>query len=137
MPGPQLRQAIPFTEKIKEQYPECITIWGGYFASNQFKVSIESSFVDYIINGPGDQAFPALIEFLEAKCHSDQNLNDIKNLIYKNSNGEIVKTPKEELLDQDSLPPLPYKYLDSFYRLENYLSKTFLGRNTFSYHSSL
>jgi len=141
MPGPQLKQAIPFTKKIKEHYPECITIWGGYFASNQYKAAIESSFVDYIINGPGDRAFPSLIEFLEddfdTEKDSDLRLNDIKNLIFKNSKGEIVKTPKEELLDQDSLPPLPYKHLDSFYSLENYLSKTFLGRNTFSYHSSL
>lgn len=135
MPGPQLRQAIPFTKKIKEQYPDAITIWGGYFASNQFKVCVESSFVDYIINGPGDVAFPSLIQALE-----ENNLDSvfkIKNLIYKNEKGIIIKTAKEQLLEQDELPSLPYQHLDSFYNLENYLSKTFLGRNTFSYHSSL
>jgi len=31
MPGPQLRQAIPFTKKIKEDYPTIVTIWGGLF----------------------------------------------------------------------------------------------------------
>ena len=41
MPGPQLRQAIPFTKKIKDEFPEIITIWGGYFASNQYKVCLE------------------------------------------------------------------------------------------------
>ena len=135
MPGPQLRQAIPFTKKIKEQYPDSISIWGGYFASNQFKVCVESSFVDYIINGPGDVAFPSLIQALE-----ENNLDSIfkiKNLIYKNEKGIIIKTAKEQLLEQDELPSLPYQHLDSFYNLENYLSKTFLGRNTFSYHSSL
>jgi len=157
MPGPQLKQAIPFTKKIKEQNPECITIWGGYFASNQYKVSVESPYVDYIINGPGDVAFPSLINSCEGRNprskskdalkDSDIHRNDkvtfeaellkIKNLIYKSEKGIIIKTAKEELLDQDSLPPLPYQHLDSFYNLENYLSKTFLGRNTFSYHSSL
>ena len=29
MPGPQLRQAIPFTKRIKTQYPAVTTIWGG------------------------------------------------------------------------------------------------------------
>ena len=136
MPGPQLRQAIPFTKKIKEKYPDCITIWGGYFASNQYQVSISSGFVDYIINGPGDIAFPSLIRVLEGNnIHTE--ISTIKNLIFKNEEGEIIKTPKEELLDQDSLPKLPYQYLNSFYNLKNYLSKTFLGRNTFSYHSSL
>ena len=135
MPGPQLRQAIPFTKKIKEKYPDCITIWGGYFASNQYQVSISSGFVDYVINGPGDIAFPSLIRVLEDNNHTQ--ISTIKNLIFKNEEGEIIKTAKEELLDQDSLPKLPYQHLNSFYNLENYLSKTFLGRNTFSYHSSL
>ena len=112
MPGPQLRQAIPFTKKVKEDYPDSITIWGGYFASNQFKVCVESSFVDYIINGPGDVAFPSLIEALE-----ENNLDSIfkiKNLIYKDEKGIIIKTAKEQLLEQDELPPLPYQHLDSF-----------------------
>ena len=135
MPGPQLRQAIPFTKKIKYKYPDCITIWGGYFASNQYQVSISSGFVDYVINGPGDVAFPSLIRVLEGNNHAE--ISTIKNLIFKNEEGEIIKTAKEELLDQDSLPKLPYQHLNSFYNLENYLSKTFLGRNTFSYHSSL
>ena len=135
MPGPQLRQAIPFTKKIKDKYPDCITIWGGYFASNQYQVSISSGFVDYVINGPGDIAFPSLIRVLEDNNHTE--ISTIKNLIFKNEEGEIIKTPKEELLDQDSLPKLPYQHLNSFYNLKNYLSKTFLGRNTFSYHSSL
>jgi hypothetical protein len=64
MPGPQLRQAIPFTRKIKEEYPDTITIWGGYFASNQYKVCIESSYVDFIVNGPGDVTFPTLLDTL-------------------------------------------------------------------------
>ena len=135
MPGPQLKQAIPFTKKIKEKYPDCITIWGGYFASNQYQVSISSGFVDYVINGPGDIAFPSLIRVLEDNNHTE--ISTIKNLVFKNEEGEIIKTPKEELLDQDSLPKLPYQHLNSFYNLKNYLSKTFLGRNTFSYHSSL
>jgi len=135
MPGPQLSQAIPFTKKIKEEYPDSITIWGGYFASNQFKVSIESPFVDFIVNGPGDVTFPALLEALENDDY--ESLKTIKNLIYLDEEGQIVKTAKEALLDQDSLPPLPYKHLDKFYPLDNYLSKTFLGKKTFSYHSSL
>lgn len=135
MPGPQLKQAIPFTKKIKTLYPESITIWGGYFASNQFKVCIEADFVDYIINGPGDVAFPALLNALES--NNLESLNTIKNLIYLDKDKTIIQTPKEKLLEQDSLAPLPYKHLDTFYNLNHYLSRTFLGRKTFSYHSSL
>ncbi|MFN3939125.1 MAG: radical SAM protein, partial [Chitinophagales bacterium] len=65
MPGPQLKQAITFTRKIKEQYPHITVIWGGYFASNQWKVCMESGWIDYIIYGPGDIAFPQLLHALE------------------------------------------------------------------------
>ncbi|HEX9979943.1 MAG TPA: radical SAM protein [Flavobacterium sp.] len=134
MPGPQLRQAIPFTKKIREQFPDVVTIWGGYFASNQYKVALDSGYVDYIINGPGDNSFPQLIEALEA--NDIERIFFIKNLIY-NKSGEIVKTVVEALLDQDTLPKFPYDYLDTFYPVRNYLAKTFMGNKTLSYHSSM
>lgn len=135
MPGPQLKQAIPYTKKIKEEYPDSVTIWGGYFASNQYKASMNSGYIDYIVNGPGDNTFPQLLDFLEGK--SKQTISLIRNLIYKNEKDEIVQTVKEALLDQDSLPPLPYQYLNEFYSLDRYLAKTFMGDKTLAYHSSM
>lgn len=135
MPGPQLKQAIPFSKKIKALYPESINIWGGYFASNQHKACLNSGYVDYIINGPGDKTFPKLLDYLEGK--TTDNISLIRNLIYKNDNGEITQTVKEALLDQDSLPAYPYTYFNSFYPLKNYLAKTFMGQRTFAYHSSM
>lgn len=131
MPGPQLKQAIPFTKKIKELYPQIKIIWGGYFASNQYKVNLESGYVDYIINGPGDNAFPNLLNALE----NIQSIDNIKNLIYKKGK-EIIKSSKEELLDLDKLPDLPYDKLNDLYPLNEYLGKTYLGKKTIAYHSS-
>jgi radical SAM superfamily enzyme YgiQ (UPF0313 family) len=132
MPGPQIQQAIPFTKKIKTEHPEVITIWGGYFASNQYKSAINSPYVDYVINGPGDTAFPQLIDSLE----NNLPLNGINNLIYKNENG-IVINPKATLIEQDTLPELPYDYMNEFYPIMKYLGKTFLGERTHAYHSSI
>ena len=92
MPGPQLRQAIPISKKIRKEFPTVKIIWGGYFATNQHKVVLESNYVDYVINGPGDNAFPQLLDALENKLPVDQ----IKNLIYLKE-GQIHKTPKEAL----------------------------------------
>jgi len=132
MPGPQLKQAIPFTKKIKENYPEIINIWGGYFASNHYRTSINSSYVDYIVYGPGDTAFPKLISSLENKLPLDK----IENLVFKKGN-DVIKTQKALLIEQDSLAELPFDYLNSFYPLKNYLGKTFLGKKTLGYHSSI
>ncbi len=131
MPGPQLKQAIIITKKIKELYPIITTIWGGYFASNQYKSCITSGFVDYIVDGPGDLAFPNLLKALE----SGDSLLLIDNLIYL-ENSKILKTKRETLLDQDSLPQLPYEKLDTFYSLKGYLRKSYLGKHTAAYHSS-
>src|SRR5687768_5972579 len=113
MPGPQLQQAIPYSKKVRELYPNVTIVWGGYFSANQNKSVLNSGFVDFVINGPGDVAFPKL---LDALIHN-QPFEQIKNLIYKKGN-EIIKTPQEPLLDQDKLPQLPYETLNSFYPLK-------------------
>ena len=131
MPGPQLRQAIPITRNIKEQFPETTTVWGGYFASNQYKAVITSPWVDFVVNGPGDKAFPALLDALE----SGEDYDQIRNLIFE-KDGQIVRTAKDSLFDLDKLPQLPYSELQKFYPIEHYLGKTFLGKRTIAYHSS-
>ncbi|MGB0368183.1 MAG: B12-binding domain-containing radical SAM protein, partial [Flavobacteriales bacterium] len=131
MPGPQLKQAIPFSKKVKDKFPNVTNVWGGYFASNQHNVVLKSGYVDYVINGPGDNAFPNLLEALDVK----NDVNEIRNLIYL-KDGAIHKTKKEELLDQDSLPAFPYDQLDLNYPIRDYLGKTFMGNKTLSYHSS-
>jgi radical SAM superfamily enzyme YgiQ (UPF0313 family) len=132
MPGPQLRQAIPISKNIRELYPDIKIIWGGYFASNQPKVVLHSGFVDFIVNGPGEKCFPALLKALD----NDQPWTSIPNLIYPSEQG-IVKTGKDELYDQDALPALPYETLNNFYPLRRYLGKTYLGTRTIAYHSSM
>jgi len=132
MPGPQLKQSIPFAKTIKEKFPHTVMIWGGYFPSSHPKIILDSGYVDFIINGPGDHAFPSLIDALE----NDKPYEFIRNLIYKAGN-EIVKTQKEDLFDQDPLPPLPYDKLNETYNIRKYLGKTFLGEKTLAYHSSI
>ena len=64
MPGPQLKQAIPISKKIRVLFPDITIIWGGYFPSNQPKVVLNSGYVDFIMNGPGERSFPALFDAL-------------------------------------------------------------------------
>ena len=132
MPGPQLKQAIPYSKKIREFFPATKIIWGGYFPSNQPKVVLNSGFVDFIINGPGERSFPALLDALDNKNPYEL----IHNLIYK-SGDQIIKTRKDELYDPDELPALPYERLNQFYPIRKYLGKSYLGSRTIAYHSSM
>jgi radical SAM superfamily enzyme YgiQ (UPF0313 family) len=94
---------------------------------------MESGYVDFVIYGPGDKAFPALLEALETGTAYEF----IPNLIWKTPDGHVIKNSKETLLDQDALPQLPYDYLDRFYPMQRYLNPTFLGGRTLAYHSSM
>lgn len=131
MPGPQLKQAIPISKKIREQFPHIKIIWGGYFPSNHPSVVLKSGFVDFIVNGMGDMCFPTLLDSLE----KNTSYKEISNLIFL-ENGNIVHTKKDNIYDLDSLPPLPYEKLNTFYPLQKYLGKTYLGTKTIAYHSS-
>src|SRR5262249_26248924 len=51
MPGPQLLQAIPLTQKLKSLFPRLTVIWGGYFPSLHENVVLRSGFVDFVIRG--------------------------------------------------------------------------------------
>ncbi len=132
MPGPQLKQAIPYARRLREEFPGTVMVWGGYFASNQYQVVLESGLVDFVINGPGDHAFPELIDALE----NGQPYEGVRSLIFRRE-GKIIKTPKEDLVDQVGLPTLPYDRLDRFYPMQRYLGKTYLGTRTLAYHSSM
>src|SRR5205085_1421774 len=131
MPGPQLKQAIPISKRIREVFPHIKIIWGGYFPSNQSSVVLNSGYVDFVVNGPGEKCFPDLLKALE----NNEPYELISNLIYKQG-GEIIKTRKDELYNQDNLPPLPYEKLNTFYPIQSYLGKTYLGTKTIAYHSS-
>lgn len=132
MPGPQLKQSIPISKKIRESYPQIKIIWGGYFPSNQPVSVLTSGYVDFIVNGPGEKTFPSLLDALI----NNKPFELIRNLIYKNGDN-IIKTIKDELYDPDKLPSLPYEKLNSFYPLRKYLGKTYLGSKTIAYHSSM
>ncbi len=131
MPGPQLRQAIPISRDIRALFPEVKIVWGGYFASNQFGSVLASGYVDFVINGPGDAAFPKLLHCIE----TGGDPVSVPNLIYLRD-GVPHKTHKGALLDLDLLPPLPYEKLGTMYSMAGYLPNTWLGRQTISYHAS-
>lgn len=127
MPGPQLQQAIPLCKSLKEKFPRLTIVWGGYFPSNHTDVCARSPFVDYVLRGQGEGAFPQLVDALL----DGKKISGVPNLSYKT--GEtIVHQASMPLLHPDGLPPLPYHKID----VEKYVGKTYLGTRTLSYHSS-
>lgn len=127
MPGPQLHQSIRMSKMLRQRFPHLKIIWGGYFPSLHKSVAIESDYVDFVIRDQGDRSFRQLIDALE---HGG-SLEGIRGLSYKD--GTIHHNEREELLDPNELPPVPYHKIP----IPPYIWPTFLGQRTVNYHSSV
>ncbi len=127
MPGPQLREAIQLSRAVRLRFPHVKIVWGGYFPTLHTEVVLQSSYVDYVIRDQGDYAFKDLVESLE----SGRSLSAIKGLAYKD--GTVRYNEKQGLIDPNDLPPLPYHKVP----VSRYIGRTYIGRRTVNYHSSV
>lgn len=101
--------AFPWIKKlcdyIKENWPEIITVAGGYYATLAPMDVISHPHIDVICRGEGE--FP-----LEELLDSDGAKTDIRNLWFKNGD-EVIKNPVRPLMeDLDNLPFPDRDFLD-------------------------
>ncbi len=66
MPGPQLADAVPLCRELKSRHPQLRIVWGGYFPTQHWDVSLKSGYVDYVVRGHGEVVFLSLIDRLAA-----------------------------------------------------------------------
>ena len=127
MPGPQLQQAIPLTRRLKQRFPDLVTVWGGYFPSLHSETVLNSGFVDYVVRGPGERALPQLMKAVG----SGGSLLEIPGLSYL-ATGRVQHNPIQARPGSDFQSTIPYHRVD----INRYVGRTWLGRRTVAYHSS-
>ncbi len=133
MPGLQLRRAVSISKEIKNDFPELIIIWGGYFPSLHPSTVLNSSYIDYVLKGHSEFSFVELIDLLEG-VEGSKPFETIKGLSYKDGE-EIKHNPKNEIINPDLIPRLPYYKINVVRYLQ--VANTYLGRRTIGYHSSV
>jgi radical SAM superfamily enzyme YgiQ (UPF0313 family) len=126
MPGPQIRQAVPVCKQVKAELPDLTILWGGYFPTQHYDVTLNSEFVDYVIQGQGEAPFRQFVDAL----HNGGALHDIQSLAYKN--GEICVNPRAPIVPLENLPWFPYDSLD----VGGYVGKSYLGERVLSHNTS-
>jgi len=127
MPGPQLQNGLPILKRIKEVHPEIVVIAGGYFPSLNAELCAHNGAIDYVIDGPGEDTLPELLDALEA----GREPRDVVGLIFERD-GRVVRTGKRAPTNPDELPWFPYDRVN----VEEYIVSTHLGSRTLSHHSS-
>jgi len=127
MPGPQLQQAIPDIRRVRAELPEVTIIVGGYFPSLNSAVCARHSAIDFVIDGPGEETLPELIDVLEA----GGDPAGVRGVVFEGAGG-LVHTPHRGPRDPNELPWFPYHRVN----VEEYVVPTHLGSRTVSHHSS-
>ncbi|MDQ3803053.1 MAG: radical SAM protein [Acidobacteriota bacterium] len=118
------RENLELTRRVKELYPEAITVHGGpsvpkydyawreYFASRPT--------VDVIVHGEGEITAPLLLERLAAHADpfdaSRRLLSDIAGITYRDGDRPVHARDRERIVDLDALPS---PYLDGWFSREH------------------
>lgn len=128
MPGPQLSQAYPHCRALKEEFPELLVLWGGYFPTLHASACLKSPAVDFVIRGHGELVFQELMGLLDC----DKDLHGLAGLAYRDGNGAVIENPPAPIPEPEVLPSYPYHRID----MPLYVRDTFLGTRTLPHHSS-
>jgi radical SAM superfamily enzyme YgiQ (UPF0313 family) len=128
MPGPQLADAVPLSRELKSRHPQLKIVWGGYFPTQHWDVSLSSGYVDYVVRGHGEVTFLSLLDRLAA----DQDPTDLPGLAYRQSDGVPFTNVMPPIPHPDHMPEFPYHRIP----MERYARASFMGKRTLAHHSS-
>lgn len=92
---------------IKQQYPQCIIVFGGHNVPDDFSFLEEYSFIDYLIHGEGEEPLKSLFEALA----QESNIGSVPNISFRDTNGVCIRTHTEVPAGLD----YPSPYLDGWF----------------------
>ncbi len=87
---------------VKEQVKDVITIAGGHHATFVPYQMIREGF-DVVVIGEGDETMIELTKAIE----NHEDFRQIKGIVYRNKDGEIVRTPPRPLIEDLNKLPMP------------------------------
>ncbi|XOV66537.1 MAG: B12-binding domain-containing radical SAM protein [Fluviicola sp.] len=125
--GAPLKDAIRFSNKIKELNPNIPVVWGGWHTSLfPEQVLKDVSSVDISVQGQGEESFQEIANAVE----QGMELDEIKGIVFRKSDNSIVKTPPRLMSDMNSFERLNYDLID----VEKYFEAK--GRRQFDFITS-
>jgi len=105
----QVKGGINLIRVIKEVYPECITLFGGVFATMAPDEIMQNNEVDLVIRGEGEKPLYNLLMAIE----SGKKIKNIPSLVYRTKEG-IISNELEAPLSAENIPEVDRKLLPTF-----------------------
>jgi anaerobic magnesium-protoporphyrin IX monomethyl ester cyclase len=111
----------------KEIAPGSMVVVGGAHASVMFEQILqENPFIDVVVRGEGEIAFPELVK----RVQQNKAIDDIPGIAFR-SKGTIASNPNEFIKDLDTLPLPAYHLVDMDRFFE--LTKTYSTRTSYDF----
>jgi len=126
MTGPQIRHALAVCNLVRDKYPHIPIIWGGVHASLLPEQTLESSLVDIVVVGEGEDTLPELVKAIKTKGP----LKEVKGIAFK-QDAQYVFTGLRPFVDLDAQPPLALHLVNV-----NRYREHMLGRDHIHLHCS-
>lgn len=105
---PTLYDAVQMTRCLKDASPSSRIVWGGPHTLAFPDESLQCHPVDYLIQGEGEIAFPALCDALEDKT----DLAEVPGLVYQEDGAIKYGKPQSYVDEIDRIPFPPLDFLD-------------------------
>jgi radical SAM superfamily enzyme YgiQ (UPF0313 family) len=100
--------SLLFAKLCKQKWPKCVVVVGGMHATTFSEDIILDRNIDYLIRGPGDISFTALIKALEKNTDIEFVPGVVTDVANITKMGSVLN-------DLDSIPHYPYELLDMEY----------------------
>ncbi|MEN6431746.1 MAG: radical SAM protein [Smithella sp.] len=111
------QRALHYAENFKKICPRAKIVFGGIHVSSVPEVVIANEFIDYIVIGKGEIAFPEIIRHIEKGDSSEP----IVNTWYRSKNNTIIKGRQIGFIqDLDSLPHFDNEIWKEIFPLKSY-----------------
>nr|WP_275943798.1 radical SAM protein [Gluconacetobacter aggeris] len=129
MPGPQLVSAVPLAKAIKQRYPDIPIIWGGNFGSLYPQPVLNAPYVDWVVQGQGEETFLELLEAIAGR----RDPKTVAGIAFRQKDGSHWIGPERIWKGPGELPAPPYHRID----VGQYLRPTILGHRSGVYQASI
>ena len=125
--GYQITDGLRTTRLVREAYPDLPIVWGGWHPTIEPETTIQSPYIDILVQGQGERTFTELIHALE----DGKPLDDIPGISYK-KDGKTRHNSRRPLEDINNFPPMPYHLID----INKVVSNDEFGDRVLNYISS-
>lgn len=99
----QVNEGLEVARLVKRILPKTIVVVGGPHPSILPEQVLSSGMVDFVIIGEGEQTMLELMRALQ----SENEVNKIDGIVYKDAKGRIVRTPPRKFIENLDLLPFP------------------------------